>query len=145
MDEKKFSPEHLHELRNHLMQIKNSGNLLWVNKFIAAIDTYPKDSTIAYPELKRDLHLIIDNLSSVAEENATKIANSAKECCRECMFHADDCFINIVFLVFKSIELGSRIEPNKIRPTLRIEAAQKRIAQFTNIMKQRYQERSEPK
>lgn len=137
METKGFSQTLLQDLRSNLVETKSKFSLVSLDKLITSIDSYQIDNNTSYPEIMKDLRSLIDSLSNVPRDNARTISKIARECCRECMFHADDCFINIVFLVFKSVELGTYLEPNKLRPTLRMESAQILMKQISDSIKQR--------
>jgi hypothetical protein len=131
--EKGFTPEFIAELRTALVNIKNTYPMYvaQTDNLINAIDTYRKDNITVFPEILKSLDKYIDGLAAITPENAHPVSESAKRCCRECMFHLDDCFINSIYLIFKSIELGEHLKPNKIRPTLRMDSAQKIFQKFS--------------
>jgi hypothetical protein len=126
MAEKNFSEESLRNLRDNLMKAKETLSVYNpdLEKLIGMFDFYQSEHTSTYPTILTDFPSMVKSLSGIPPENAGMIADSAKKCCLECMFHADDCFINIIFLTFKSLELNITMQPNKIRPTWRQEGIQ---------------------
>lgn len=129
MTEKAFAPELLQDLKNDLIKVKSAypNRAITVEQLITAIDSYQVSQTISYPEIFKELDSMIQSLTAVSPADAAAISGIAKKGCRECMFHLDDCFVNIIFLIFSSIELEMQLKPNGIRPTLRQEAIRKRL------------------
>lgn len=127
MAEKGFRPEFIAELKATLFNIKKIYPMYvaQIDNLIHTIDSYQKDNVTTFPEILKSLDTFINGLATITLENAHLVSESVKRCCRECMFHLDDCFINSIYLIFKSIELGEHLKPNKIRPTLRMDTAQK--------------------
>ena len=145
--EKSFSPALLQDLKDNLANLRNehSAAATLINRLISTIDTYLQDNTISHPEIIKELQLFYDKLSPVVtNENAKSISDLTKKCCRECMFHMDDCFINVIFLIFEAVRLQTFLEPNKIRPTLRFEATKKSINQLAESIKAKNQDKKEP-
>lgn len=133
MAEKGFTPEFIAEMKNALLNIKNIYPMYvaQIDNLINTIDSYQKDNVTAFPEILKSLDTYIDGLATITPENAHLVSESVKRCCRECMFHLDDCFVNSIYLIFKSIELGEHLKPNKVRPTLRMDSAQKIFQKFS--------------
>ena len=100
---------------------RNSTVYTHLKKFIDIIETYENNtSSINYPDILGSFREIIFELKeSVSPTEVKEVAEEIKKECRLCMFHADDCFMNIFFIIFKSIEKGVILEPNRVRPTLR--------------------------
>jgi hypothetical protein len=130
--EKGFALELIDELKNALINIKKIYPMYvsQTDKLIHTIDFYQKDNIPTFPEILKSLDVYIDGLAEITPEDAHPVSESVKRCCRECMFHLDDCFVNSIYLIFKSIELGEHLKPNKIRPSLRMDSAQKIFQKF---------------
>ena len=125
MDEIKFSSEALNALKNNLqmIKIKSTGNdqaEKTVNKLLEMVAAYEKENISVQPDIYNNLIAIIDSLKDVQKDAAVQISRLAKDNCRACMFHADTCFMNLVFIIFKSLEIGKYIEINGNRPNLRL-------------------------
>ncbi|OHD57334.1 MAG: hypothetical protein A2Y33_07570 [Spirochaetes bacterium GWF1_51_8] len=90
-------------------------------QFLNIISAYEGDNTkINYPELLNSYReIVIELRNSLSPEDVGEVAEIIKTECRMCMFHSDDCFMNVFYIVFKSIEKDAFVEPNRLRPTLR--------------------------
>lgn len=119
--------QQLQELKNELTNISNiyPACAPSIKTLKTAIDGYITADTMAQPELGKDLDKLIDSLSAISPEDAKQITDSVKKCCKECMFHIDDCIINIIFILFKSVEIGEHLGFQKIRPGLRVDGVMK--------------------
>ncbi len=137
MTEKNFSESLLLDLEKNLHDIGKEypKSALTIDKLLSLITAYKKENTVSCPDVLKTLKTYIDNLSFLPGEAVKPVSDVAKQCCRECMFHMDDCFINIIFIIFKSIETSNYLEPKKIRPTLRIDAFQNDIRNFSNSVR----------
>ncbi|MGE5606188.1 MAG: hypothetical protein ACM3YE_10930 [Bacteroidota bacterium] len=119
--------QQLQELKNELTNISDiyPACAPSIKKLKAAIDGYITTDTMAQPELGKELDRLIDSLSAISPEDAKQITDSVKKSCKECMFHIDDCIINIIYILFKSVEIGEHLEFQKIRPGLRMDGFKK--------------------
>jgi len=90
------------------------------NDFKGFIKRYRDTGETSCNGLKPDIQNIIETLKIVPIPLAAKIAQFSKDICRSCMFHNDLCFINIYFIVFKSIEKEKFIGFNDVRPNMRL-------------------------
>ncbi|OHD53568.1 MAG: hypothetical protein A2014_11590 [Spirochaetes bacterium GWF1_49_6] len=122
---KDFDKDGLEQIYFSLKKLKEKYNIHPnVSKhldFLAHVITvYKSDpAKINYPDILKNSNEIITDLKVIPKEEVTGLVELIKKECRLCMFHADDCFMNILFLIFKSIESGKLFEPNRLRPTLR--------------------------
>ena len=87
---------------------------------IGFAERYLEDQELAHQSTLERYTDIVDSLQDVPVAAAAEINQHIMTYCRECMFHTDACFMNIIYLVFKSIEKRSYIAPKKLRPPLRI-------------------------
>jgi len=87
---------------------------------MSMIDSCLERRELCHPVVLADLQSVVSRLGGVDGGEAAAISGHIVHHCRQCMLHLDDCFMNIIFLAFTSIETGVPIAPNRVRPTMRI-------------------------
>lgn len=124
MMQQEFSPQTLSELKAMLQRLegkqKSPDAQRTIADFSAMIDVYVEQKKLCHPQVLDDLPRIVSRLQGVAAADAAEISSHVWHHCRECLLHLDDCFMNLIFLTFKSLEVGRLVEPNKVRPTMRV-------------------------
>ena len=122
---KDFDSDGLEQISLSIKKLKEKYNVFpnvakHLDSLLSIIAVYKSDPTkVNYPEILKTSNEIISDLNVIPKEEISGLVDLIKKECRLCMFHADDCFMNILFLIFKSIESGKLFEPNRLRPTLR--------------------------
>ena len=125
MAQSKFSDQTLSDLKGYLNEVKKmSESNPKVSSYIAdnekAIANYKASETVGVSNAN-DMVSVRDEMKGPRyKEVASKIAPLCKTNCRNCMFHTDNCFINVNFIVFKSVELDKKVEMSSVRPSMRM-------------------------
>jgi hypothetical protein len=73
-----------------------------------------------HPELRPELLNIIKTFSLIPKARAESIFQIASSSCNSCIFHNENCMINLIFIIFKSVEIDKFIDFNKLRPAMRM-------------------------
>lgn len=123
MTEIPFSPEAIPRLLSLLEDVGREVGPVRrrvVDRLSIAVIDYEEREQLTCPELLESLPRIVDELRGVRESAAKEICDHVSTYCRGCMFHNDACFMNVIFLAFKSLEVGRLVDPNRVRPSMRI-------------------------
>lgn len=122
--ENEFDDAILRELVNVLESVRTPnfpvGSHIVIDRFCAMVTRYLEEKVLSYPELVDELPGFAKNLSKVEPKALSVVLDYLLANCRACMFHNDACFMNLIFLTFKSVEQGRPIAPNAVRPTMRV-------------------------
>jgi hypothetical protein len=92
-----------------------------IDELIACVEAYLTDERQTQPHVLKRMPQLVESLSEIHAEDTVEICELLVNNCRRCMLHIDSCFINVLFMVFKSIQLRRVLEPIKSRPSLRTE------------------------
>jgi hypothetical protein len=84
------------------------------------INSYRLKKEYLHPELRLEVMDMIESGKIITKSSAGNIARIASLSCKSCIFHNENCMINITFIIFKSIEIGKFIGFSKLRPGMRM-------------------------
>ena len=84
------------------------------------LSSYQNEGTISFPTVRPEIEKIVESLKPISLDIAKSMSEKAKSICKGCIFHDDNCLINILFITFKSIEIQRRVEFKDLRPNVRI-------------------------
>jgi hypothetical protein len=116
------------ELRVYITSIEkikkiNDGNpekIKYCEILLKYIDEFKNSGKSSHPEIKEFLNAIIESMKTVPSEIAGEITKAAKASCNNCFFHNEYCINNILFVIFKSVEMKKFIGFKDVRPPLRL-------------------------
>lgn len=75
---------------------------------------------VSFPLMRSEINKVIEALKPVSPEIVSSISLKAKTICKCCVFHNDNCLINMIFIAFKSAEIKRNVEFKDMRPNIRI-------------------------
>jgi len=122
--EKEFSSTALGELKSILSSLhavqRDPEAKSEILRFRVMVDDYLERKQLCHPEVLKEIGTVVARLSGVSHDDAKRVCDFILGQCRECLLHLDDCFMNLTFLAFKSVESGKLVEANRVRPPMRI-------------------------
>lgn len=120
-----LDPNVIAELRRRIREsasARQASAVAAVESLLGTVDRYEQLGDPEAEALLRELPLLIAALGDLDPKAAGAVASYISCQCRACPFHHDACFINVIYLVYKSLEEGRLVGPNAIRPNLRFVA-----------------------
>jgi hypothetical protein len=74
----------------------------------------------SFPLVRPEVEKIVDSFRPVSKDIVKSVSEKARNICKGCIFHDDNCLVNIIFITFKSVEMNKMVEFKDLRPNIRI-------------------------
>lgn len=81
---------------------------------------YEKKGSASFPMFRPEVGKIVEAFKPVSKDTVKSVSEKARTICKGCIFHDDNCLVNIFFVTFKSVELNKQVEFKDLRPNIRI-------------------------
>ena len=119
MDGKKLTQEEINCIVGKLKNIKALAPNADIQSLINMVLEYDSKGTVAYPAIRKRVPEFTKSLELISKDLAKEVAEEIKVKCKGCVFHVEDCFMNLIFIIFKSAELKKQVEFKDLRPNYR--------------------------
>lgn len=124
MEQVKLTAGDVSYFNSMLDQINNENSSFAISRQTAALKrlltSYQMSGTVSFPAFRPEIGRIVESFQPVSLDVVRGISEKAKSICKGCIFHDDNCLVNIFFITFKSLELKKKVEFKDLRPNVRI-------------------------
>jgi hypothetical protein len=124
MEQVKLTSDDVTYFHSMLDRITHENSSFAISRQTAALkrllNSYQVNGDISFPTIRPEIDKIVDSFRPVSADVVKAISERAKAICKGCIFHDDNCLVNLLFITFKSLELKKKVEFKDLRPNVRI-------------------------